>query len=514
MQFGGAGKHVTVLHQCGIHIGGEELIHLPGSAPDEDSGISEQAHATTDCHLGEVGILAEPIQQVVGAVTFLHALAGFLRMNPDLLVADLAIRPVPLHHLHDHLFGGQERQFGSQVPLDDFGVDHCPLEDVLHDDQNGVDRQESLRQVDPATRAVVERALEELSRLRHERIERQDHGVARERIGSLGPHRVSLVSHCAGADLALLERLLDLLEHLENAQVETDLMDAGGQPAERREDHGVDLARVGLPGHHEPLRETEGGRDQVVEPLHLCLVPLEQLEERVLGASGTLGAEEEDLGDQLLDRLQIQQQVLNPHCSPLADSSRLGRLQMRPAQRRQFTVLQSELPHPVDHSSERNAGHAQRVTQDHQVGVVGHIATGGTEVDDRLGQRTDRAEGLYVRHHVVPLLSLEGSGGRVVDVTQMGLHLGELRAGDREPELLLGACELQPELAPEIELVVVAKQLLHGIRRVAADERISPPFGGTFGCSHVALLEGLLRSCTRSRSSPHPPYQNILLLSN
>lgn len=56
-----------------------------------------------------------------------------------------------LHHGHDDVLCGHEGQLQADVSLDDFGVDHQALGDVLQRAQDDVRRQEGLGQGDPPT---------------------------------------------------------------------------------------------------------------------------------------------------------------------------------------------------------------------------------------------------------------------------------------------------------------------------------------------------------------------------
>ena len=105
-------------------------------------------------------------------------------------------------------------------------MDDEAADDVLEQDQDRVGREEGLGHRDALVGGVVERALEPLRGGRHRRVERERDDVARERADALGAHRVALVGHRGGADLRLLERLLELALVLEQAQVRADLVGA------------------------------------------------------------------------------------------------------------------------------------------------------------------------------------------------------------------------------------------------------------------------------------------------
>lgn len=57
--------------------------------------------------------------------------------------------PSSLHHGHNDVLRGHEGQLMADVSLNDFGIDHQPLCDVLQGAQNDVCCQEGLGQGDP-----------------------------------------------------------------------------------------------------------------------------------------------------------------------------------------------------------------------------------------------------------------------------------------------------------------------------------------------------------------------------
>ena len=83
-----------------------------------------------------------------------------------------------------------------------------------------------------------------------------------------------------------------------------------------------------------------------------------------------------------------------------------------------------------------------------QVGVVGHVATGRAQVDDRPRRRGGVAEGMDVGHHVVPEPALVGARRLEVDVVDLRAQLGDLRLGDLQAELALRLGQRDPEPSP------------------------------------------------------------------
>ena len=120
----------------------------------------------------------------------------------------------------------------------------------------------------------------------------------------------------------------------------------------------------------------------------------------------------------------------------------------------------------------RRADDAERFAHLQDVGVVGDERRGRAEVDDAFRGWRLETVGVDVRHHVVPDLALAALGVVVVDVVGVRLQLGDLRVGDRQPELLLRLGERNPELPPRPELEVGGEEVRHLLRGVPLGERV------------------------------------------
>ena len=58
-----------------------------------------------------------------------------------------------------------------------------------------------------------------------------------------------------------------------------------------------------------------------------------------------------------------------------------------------------------------------------QIGVVGHIAAGGAQMDDARRRRRGLAVGVHMRHHIMAHLALPPGGLLVVDIGDVGFQL-------------------------------------------------------------------------------------------
>ena len=189
-------------------------------------------------------------------------------------------------------------------------------------------------------------------------------------------------------------------------QVGGRLVGAGGDAGERVEHLGVDLARVGLAGDGVGLVEAHLLGDELLELPHLVVIAVEELQEAGLRAGRAFDAARLERGDAVLDFGQVERQVVRPQARPPADGRRLGRLQVREAERRQVAVLLGKVGERVDHRRQPPGDHLQRFADQDQVGVVGDVAARGAEMDDRPGRGALVAVGVDVGHHVVPQLAL------------------------------------------------------------------------------------------------------------
>ena len=161
------------------------------------------------------------------------------------------------------------------------------------------------------------------------------------------------------------------------------------------------------------------------------MVAVEQFQETGLRAGGALAAQRLEAGDAVLDLGQVHREVVRPEAGPLAHGRRLGRLEMGEPQAGQIAVFGGEAGQRIDHGRHPAADHFQPFAQQQQIGVVGHVAACGAQVDDRHGRGAGVAVGVDVGHHVVAEFPLVAGRGLKVDVVHVGPKLVDLLGGDR-----------------------------------------------------------------------------------
>ena len=103
-----------------------------------------------------------------------------------------------------------------------------------------------------------------------------------------------------------------------------------------------------------------------------------------------------------LDLLEVENQLVAPERSSLAYRDQLGRLKVGVAQAGQVLPLLGKGGQRVDRGDGLVADELERFAHQNQVGVVGDVAARGTQVDDRPSDRGRVAQGVDVRHDVVP----------------------------------------------------------------------------------------------------------------
>lgn len=158
------------------------MLYLLGSTADKGLGVQNGVQLAQNG--GKVGVSLDSGQQVVITALLFDNSCCLLGQNTDLLMAVLKeieiycvkhkswfqkVRcfvfcflhykritahkylsvPSSLHHGHDDVLCGHEGQLMADVSLDDFGVDHQTLCDVLQGAEDDVRRQEGLRKGDP-----------------------------------------------------------------------------------------------------------------------------------------------------------------------------------------------------------------------------------------------------------------------------------------------------------------------------------------------------------------------------
>ena len=135
-------------------------------------------------------------------------------------------------------------------------------------------------------------------------------------------------NHGRRSNLCALKRLFNLLPVSQVANISRDLLCRRAKASNGIGNDQVDLAGVGLGRHIVASREAELLAEQIVQLVALGRVTVEDLQERGLGASGSLGATELELIADMLDALEIKHEVLCPLSSALAHCDQLCSLQV------------------------------------------------------------------------------------------------------------------------------------------------------------------------------------------
>ena len=230
---------------------------------------------------------------------------------------------------------------------------------------------------------------------------------------------------------------------------------------------GVHLPGVGLAADGDHAVKAHLLGDLPLQLLHLLVVALEQLQERRLGSGGALGAQQLQGGDAILHLVQVHEQLVHPQGGPLAHGDQLGSLEVGKAQGGHGLILPGELGQAVDNPHQLVLHQLQALPHEDHVGVVAHIAAGGTQVDDGHGLGAQLAIGVDMGHHVVAQLLLPLGGLGIVDVGEMGLQFIHLLLGHGQTQLHLRPGQGHPQPPPGGELLVRGEQIQHLVAGIA-----------------------------------------------
>ena len=477
---GSAGSEIDVLRFGAALLGenGTELgqigVHLRGAA----AGIAAAVHQLPQLGQGhaEGGIAGQTLQQVAG-LACLHPGGGGHGVGADKLVELLPVA-APLHGLHHQIFGGDEGEILVDRALNDLFVDADALRHVLHQAQDGVGAEEALGQRNAAVGGIVQRPLHPLDGGGHGSVEGVGHEIAGQRADALRAHGIALVGHGGGTDLGALKGLFHLTVVLEEAHVVGKTAAALGDGGQHVEDAAVELAGIGLTGDREAAVEAELGGDHAVHLVDAGLVALEEIQEAGLGARGAPAAQKAEGGQHEVQLLQIKLQVLQPEGGALAHRHELGGLIMGVAQRGEGFIFLRKGGQIFHHVEKLAAEITQTVAVKDEVGVVGDIAGGGTQMDDALGGGGRQTISVDVGHHVVADLFFPPAHGLVVDVGDVGLQLIHLLLRDGKAQLMLGAGQRDPQTPPGLIARIGGEETEHIIGGIAGRK------GGfvTIGC--------------------------------
>ena len=395
--------------------------------------------------------------------------------------------PPPLHRIHEDVLRGHEGELLQHVLFNDLGVDHQVGGHVLIEVQNGIGGQESLRHGDALVGRVVQGALKPLQAGGHGRVEPVGDDVPGQGADALAAHGVALVGHGGGSHLVGLKGLLHFLHVAQQPQVGGKFMGRLGNPRQGGQNGRVHFAGIGLAGDGLNL---VGGKahfpgNSPVQLPHLLLVPLKQLQEAGLGAGGALTAQKPQMGQAVLQLLQVLEELIHPQGGPLAHGDQLGGLIVGIAQGGQGLVLAGKPAQGRQDPHQFVPEEGQTLFHQNDIRVVPHVAAGGPQVEDGHGTGALGAVGVDVGHHVMAELPLLLLGQVIVDVVLLPLQLVDLPLGDGQAQFLLRPGQGNPQPAPGGEFFIGRKNIQHLPAGVAGGQGA---FIGVFHGDHSSFL--------------------------
>ncbi len=376
-----------------------------------------------------------------------------------------------LHTFHDDVFGSHEREFGHDALFDNLRINHEAVGDVLGDDEHGIHGEERFRNGEALVGAVIKGAFEPLRCLREGGAVHQGHHETGQGADAFAAHGVTLVSHGAGADLCLFEGFFHFLDALHEAHVGSELVQRLSDGAEHLVHAVVPLAGVGLASDGEHALEARLGSHAAVQFHNLFFVAVEQVHEARLRTGRALHAAERENFDEEVQFFEVDEHVLEPEASALTHGRELGGLEVGGAELGHVLVFHRKLGKLVHHAAKTLAHENHGLLHLDKVGVVAHESRRCTEVDNALGLRALHAVSVNVAHHVVTAALFFFFGDFEVDVLLVGLQFVHLLLRNREAEFHFGFGEVNPQLAPSLELVLRAEDETHFLASITLDKR-------------------------------------------
>ena len=174
----------------------------------------------------------------------------------------------------------------------------------------------------------------------------------------------------------------------------------------------------------------------------------------------------------MVDLGQIHHQLVGPQGSALAHSGGLCGLAVGIGHAGHILVLLGKVRQLCQHTHQLFTHQLKTLPHHDDVGVIAHIAAGGTQMDDACCLGALLAVGIDVAHDVVAHQLFPLDSHFVVDIVHMSFQLGYHVRGDVGQALIhFGTSQCHPQPPPSAELVVVREDVLHFIGSVAGGKR-------------------------------------------
>ena len=178
---------------------------------------------------------------------------------------------------------------------------------------------------------------------------------------------------------------------------------------------------------------------------------MEKLHEAGLRAGCAAAAEEPDGCDHVVQLFEVEHQVLKPERRALADGDELRGLIVRVAEAGQGGIAVGKAGQLYHDLLQFAAQMDESVAVEHKVGVVGDITARRAEVDDALRAGRSRAEGIDVRHHIVPQLLFLRRDEFIVDGGDVCGQLVHLLLRHGQAQRVLRLRQRYPEPPPRLK---------------------------------------------------------------
>ena len=248
---------------------------------------------------------------------------------------------------------------------------------------------------------------------------------------------------------------------LQQADIVRHPVAALGQGAQGIQNPGIRFAGIGLTADGEAFGKAEGTGNAAVHFINLRFISLEQVHEACFGTGGSAAAQEAEMINHEINLFQIRGQVLQPQGSTLAHGHRLCRLVVGIAKGWHILILLREIAQALHGAQQFPAQVLQAVPIDHQVSVIGHIAAGGSQMDNARRGRCNLSVGIHMSHDIVADFLLPLTHAIVINVLDMGGQFIHLSLCHRQAEFHFRFCQGNPEASPGAVPGIGGKQLQH-----------------------------------------------------
>jgi hypothetical protein len=185
-----------------------------------------------------------------------------------------------------------------------------------------------------------------------------------------------------------------------------------------------------------------------------------------LRAHGPLQPFAARIGDQMVQRPDIFEQILGVDGEAVAEGGRFGRLDVGVGHGGQIGRFLNAVGQGQQQFGQLITQQNGRFTQPQHVHIVGNIGAGSPQMDDTASHRALLGKGANLSHDVVARLLLNDQGTLNIYVIYVLLQIGQL-FGRYQTGLMLSGGQSQPDPAHQAAFMLLRPQPAHRLAAVA-----------------------------------------------